>query len=564
MFHEFLCAVTCLALMGLGACSGSIGGGADQPGGGPGAGGVNGGGGGRDGTGAGNSSGAPCVKSASFAPARVTLISDEQYRNIVHDVFGVTFPATLTVTTLSGSSGAYPYNENAAVETTTVQAYQRAADQVAALMTTLPPCPAGAIDDACLGQFLRTTVSRAWRRPLTDAEVNGLLAIYDSAAMDGPARQLQLTIEASLMHPAFLYRTEVGANSAAATGKVALTPFELAGALSFALLNSTPDAELWAKAQDGSLTQAAVLQAQVGRLLTSPAVKANLMKKVSYFLSFETLPAVKKDPATYPAFAALQGTLYQSAQAFLKDIIWDGHFSDLFTSRRIYADRAVAAAYGLPAVSGTGLQGLTAPAGQYDGGILTQPALLAATNKNAAGDDVIHRGLWVYYNLLCAPVLPPPPQNATAVAATQTGSTREQAMTRDSSCGAGCHGRFDPFGLVTLNYDNIGRFRTTDPTSTPPGAPVDTGASIAAGVLMPDPGPVTLTGVADVARRFATSPQVSDCATATLATYTLDHSPEQENSCELTTIKSRFGQSGSFADLFTAIVTSPAFLSRDL
>ncbi|HEY2903984.1 MAG TPA: DUF1592 domain-containing protein [Polyangia bacterium] len=494
----------------------------------------------------------------------MTLVSDEQYRNIVHDVFGVTFPPTLTVTTLSGSSGAYPYNESAQVETTTVQAYQRAADQVASLMTTLPPCAAGAIDDTCLGQFLRTTISRAWRRPLTDAEANGLVTIYDSAAMDGPTRQLQLTMEASLMHPSFLYRTEVGANSAAATGKVMLTPFELAGALSFALLNSTPDAELWAKAQDGSLAQSSVLQAQVGRLLTVPAVQANLMKKVSYFLAFETLPVVKKDPATYPAFAGLQGTLYESAQAFLKDIIWDGRFSDLFTSRRIFADQTMAAAYGLPAVSGTNLQVLTAPAGQYDGGILTQPALLAATNKNAAGDDVIHRGLWVYYNLLCAPVLPPPPQDATTIAATQTGSTREQAMTRDGTCGAGCHGRFDPFGLVTLEYDNIGRFRTTDPTSTPPGAPIDSSASIAAGVLMPEAGPVTLTGVADVARRFATSRQVSDCATTTLATYTLDHSPDQENSCELATVKSRFGQSGSFADLFTAIVTSPAFLSRDL
>ena len=77
---------------------------------------------------------------------------------------------------------------------------------------------------------------------------------------------------------------------------------------------------------------------------------------------------------------------------------------------------------------------------------------------------------------------PPPPANAGAVAATITGSTREQADKRDTTCGVACHSRFDPFGLVTLSYDGIGRYRTTDPTSTPPGGPLDDSATVAAGV----------------------------------------------------------------------------------
>src|SRR5580658_7867024 len=80
---------------------------------------------------AGSSSGPPsaessCAPGASFAPARLSLITDDQYRNVVHDVFGVAFPANLVITTPASTSGLFSYNENAQIEATTVQAYLRA------------------------------------------------------------------------------------------------------------------------------------------------------------------------------------------------------------------------------------------------------------------------------------------------------------------------------------------------------------------------------------------------------------------------------------------------------
>jgi hypothetical protein len=508
---------------------------------------------------------APCVPTASFAPARFSLISDDQYRNVVRDAFGVTLPASMTITTTASFSGSYSYNENAQVETTTVQAYLRAADQVAALLTTVAPCTMGAINDTCLKQYLGKTLPFAWRRPPTDAEISGLVSIFDSAAMDGQARQLQLVVEAALLHASFLYRSEIGKDAATATGKVQLTPYEVASAVSFALLNSSPDAELFAKAQDGTIMQASVLAAEVTRLMALPAVKASLTKKVSYYLDFEALPFAQKDAATFPEFAALQGTLYQSAQLFLNDVVWNGHFSDLFTSRRIYANQAMAAAYGLPAVTGTALQPITTSGDIYSGGVLTQPALLAASAKKADGDDVVHRGLWIHDNLLCSPPIPPPPAGAAAAAALITGSTRQQALTRDMGCGVACHGQFDPFGLVTLSYDGIGRYRTTDPTTTPPGGPIDDTATVVTGILTDQPSaPVMLKNVADLARILGSGRQVSDCAAGALTTYVLEHDPSSQNSCELQTLRDRFHQGGSFADLFTSILTSPAFLTRDL
>jgi hypothetical protein len=550
-----------LAALGVAACVGTVG--DEGPSGGtPGASAA--GGGAEGGADGGSVVLTSCNQDASLAHARLSLISDDQYRNIVRDVFGVDFPPTVDVTAPPSGSGNYPYNENAQVETTTVQAYLRAADQVAALMTSFSPCTT-TVDAPCMEQFLRAKVPLAWRRPVTDAEIAGLMAIFNSAAMDGQTRQVQITMEGALVHPAFLYRSEIGNGATTATGKVALTPYELASAVSFALLNSSPDAALWATAQDGSISQPSVLATQVTRLMGLPAVQANLQKKVSYYLNFEVVPFVTKDPTAYPSFAGLRDTLYQSAQLFLQDIVWGGHFDDLFTTRRVYANEAMAAAYGLPPVSGTALQPVTTTGDAYSAGVLTQPALLLSSNKNAVGDDVIHRGLWVFYNLLCAPTVGSPPANAGAVAATMMGSTRQIAMQRDNGCGASCHGHFDPFGLATLSYDGIGRYRTADPTTTPPGGPIDDSATVLPGVLQGMPNmPITIHGADDLARIFSSGRQVSDCAALNLATYTLDHSPDVEGSCGLQTIKDSFLKSGSFSDLFSSILTSPAFLTRDL
>ena len=564
-----------LGLLGMVACLGTIGDSSSDPAGS--SGGVTGSTSGSSGSNAGSGSGGTttqsCMQDASFAPARLSLISDDQYRNVVHDVFGVTFPATTNVTAASSNSGSYAYDEGATLQATTVQEYQRAADTVASLITSMPPCTTGAVNATCMETYLRNTLPKAWRRPVTDSEIAGLMAIFNMPNVQSVTRQVQLTMEAALIHPAFLFRSELGNATATATGKVQLTAYELASALSFAVLNSVPDPELWAKAQDGSLVQQSVLTAQVSRLMTLPAVQANLMKKVSYYLDFEKLLVTQKDTTAYPTFAALQPTLYQSSQMFLSSILWTGHFNDLFTTKTIYANQAMAAAYGLPAVSGTQLQPVTPTGDMYNAGVLTQPALLAASATNAVGDDVIHRGLWVYYNLLCAPALPPPPPNAASVAANLTGeSTRQQAAYRDraepgvagSGCGAGCHGRFDAFGLVTMSYDGIGRYRTTDPSTTPPGGPIDDTATVAAGVLLGTTTPTAVTGASDVAQLFIKGRQVSDCAADNMATYVLDHSPDVEASCELQTVKNSFQANGSFTQLFASILTSPAFATRDI
>ena len=115
-----------------------------------------------------------------------------------------------------------------------------------------------------------------------------------------------------------------------------------------------------------------------------------------------------------------------------------------------------------------------------------------------------------------------------------------------------------------MNYDSIGRYRTADPSTTPPNAPIDSSSVVAPGVLVGTMTPTPVSGVDDVAQMFVQGRQVSDCAADTLATYTLEHSPDVEGSCDLQTVKDSFHTSGSFAQLFASILTSPAFATRDI
>jgi hypothetical protein len=426
-----------------------------------------------------------CLSNQSFAEARISLIADTQFANAVRDIFGVQFEGD--VTTGPNVNGEYAYNENATVSIATVQAYLTAADQVA---SKLKPCGASPVDAACMEPFLRKTLPRAWRRPVAEDEIAGIMALFRAGLEISADRAIKVTIEAILTSGSFLYRSEIGENAAAVAGAfITLTPHELASAVSFALVDSVPDIELDAKAADGSLTQPAVLSAEVDRLLAMPVVAANLQKKVSYYLGLEKLPFFPKDPTLFPQYASLQSSLYQGAQKFLSDVMWQGHFSDLYTSHRVYANQQLAAAYDIPGVLGAELVAVDFPGDQRGAGILTQPAFLAATNFHAGTDDIVHRGLYVYNSLACGIAIANPPPNEDAVFQTLTGTEREKALKRDTlgSCGA-CHNLFDPFGLVSESYDPIGRYRSTDPQK--PGIPIDTSAVIQ--LLGPDlDGPVS-------------------------------------------------------------------------
>jgi hypothetical protein len=507
---------------------------------------------------------ATCTNAASLAPARLWRITDQQYGNVVADVFGVRVPPEVTepdtkpadFTNLAGVS---------TVEARAVTAYETAARlaaraAVAANLGVFLPCGATAPSDACVDQFIRNRVARAFGRSLTTTEVQDLMAIYRSGLPDGPATGIRLVIEAALQAPSFLYRTEIGENAATAVGgKVKLTAHEVATAISFALRDSVADDIMWQKAEAGTLLTPSVLAAEIDRLLASRDVQANLSYKAGFWLGVERLHGTEKDASLFPEFNDdVKQSLYDSARLFVQDVFAHGTVSDLLTSRRMFVNASLARLYGIPGVTGNDLRPVEVAGAERSSGILTQPAVLAAFSRPDKGDP-IHRGLFIYYSLACAADIPAPPKDALAIAATfpKDATERELAGLRAANSGCNtCHALFDPLGLTTERYDPIGRYRETDARGT-----IDASATLR-GLGADLDGPVS--GLPDLVAKLEVGRRVSDCAATNLAVFVLGRTFSADNACSLQPAKDRFQATGSFTDYYRALLTSPAFLTRDI
>jgi len=506
----------------------------------------------------------PCVAAAALAPARLWRLNDQQYGNVVHDVFGagITVPAGVSEAVSAGAEDLARAESLTIGDDTIASNYMNSAHATALSavqnLSALVGCAAP--DATCVEAFIRTKVARAFRRAVTDGEVADMLALYQLGAADGPSEGVRVLMEYVLQAPAFLWRTELaGADPAkVAAAPQPLSPYELAGAVGFLFLDSAPDDALWSKAADGSLTTPAVLAAEVDRLMALPAVKLNLANKVGSWLTIKKTEATVKDPAIFPEFTpSVKDALTQSAQLFLQDVVAAGKLTDLITSRKMFLNQELATLYGVSGVTGTQLVPVNVALPERGGGILTQPAILAANSRVNRGDP-IHRGLFIYSSLVCGNPVPGPPANATMVdqSLPATATERDRANFRASraDCGA-CHIHFDPLGLLSERYDPIGRYHENDAS----GQPIDQSSTINLGSTVLD-GPAN--GLGDLITRLGSSRQFGDCAAGRLAAVAVGRTVADDNSCALQTLRDDFVQSQSFMSLFRDIALSPGFTAR--
>jgi hypothetical protein len=532
--------------------------------------------------------GAPACDPAqkSFAPARVWQLTDRQYVNVVRDVFGITLSEEDGRIVSAGAADRYTnYSEILAIDSQAAPNYQTAALRVADLAEARLATLVGsaAPTPAQMQAFINGRIARAWRRPVAPDELAALTKIYTDAQPDGPGRGLHLVMEAALQAPSFLYRTELGEGAAGASQPVSLTPFELASALSFLFLESSPDDGLWERAQSGTLGDPAVLAAEVDRLMKLPAARANMTAKASYWLGLAGIANRSRSTRLYPEWnEALKSSLAQSVQLFLADVIGAGKLGDLLTSNKVYVNQQLARLYGISAGmggAGGGAGGGTfvavaVPGGQRSAGILSQPGLLVAANKLVDRADVVHRGLMINDAFVCGGAVPPAPPEAGDEAKKMDGTERERANARaaKTAC-APCHQKFDPPGLTFERYDALGRYSETrqavldSMTGTTSwqttATPVDASA-----VLIEDGNGGNLGGPVDglnaLAAKLAAAPaRVGYCASRKLAEYSLGFNPDAENSCELRAVKDVFVETGSFQEFFRALALSPGFRTRN-
>lgn len=347
---------------------------------------------------------------------------------------------------------------------------------------------APAEEAACAGKVLTALARRAFRRPVTDADIRPLTRFYEQERTrggdfdDGIANALQ----AILVSPDFLFRVERDPKGVAPGAAYRLGDHALAARLSFFLWSSIPDNKLLALAEEGRLHQPAVLRAQVERMLADPKSDALISNFGGQWLYLRTLAGAKPDPDIFGGFDENLRHAFQRETELYLDHVFRGGRSllELLDSNYTFLNQRLAEHYKIPNVYGAHFRKVELTDTRR-GGLLGQGSILTVTSYPNR-TSVVQRGKWILENMLGTPP-PPPPADVPALEAVKDGKKRSlrEALEvhRANAICAGCHARMDPIGFALENFDGVGGWRLEDG-----GHPVDAKGKLPGGRPFEGPG----------------------------------------------------------------------------
>jgi len=328
----------------------------------------------------------------------------------------------------------------------------------------------------CARTILAGLARRAYRRPVTSADVEVLIEFFEMGRVNGDGSTasrgfesgIELALRRLLVSPEFLVRIEADPAGVASDTPYAVTDIELASRLSFFLWSSIPDDELLDLAERGVLSQPAELDRQVRRMITDPRSKELTTNFTGQWLQLRNLATVVRPGAPYSvAFdETLRQAMITETELFFDHVVReDRGVLELLTADYTYLNGRLAGHYGIPNVQGSHFRLVTYPAGSPRGGLLGQGSILTLTSHAIRTSPVL-RGKWILNNILGTPP-PDPPPNVPALDDRQTqlrvGTMRERMSAhRDNPVCAACHAMIDPAGFALEGFDAIGRSRVVD------------------------------------------------------------------------------------------------------
>jgi hypothetical protein len=348
--------------------------------------------------------------------------------------------------------------------------------------------PAAAADEtACAQKILSTLARRAYRRPVTPADLEPLMAQYAAGRkVGGFETGIEHGLRLILANPKFLFRTETAPKDKL-VDKV--TDLELASRLSFFLWSSIPDDELLNVAAQNRLGQPAVLAQQVRRMLKDPKSRALVDNFASQWLLLRNLKSHQPNPTDFPRFDnELRQAFRTETEMFFESIMReDRSVLDLLDADYTFVNERLARHYGIPNVYGSHFRRVTL-ADKNRRGLLGQGSILTVTSYPNRTSPVL-RGKWILENILGTPPSAPPPNVPTLKendGAGQPESVRARMeMHRKAPTCASCHSIMDPLGFALENFDGIGMWRLKEV-----GGVVDASGKLADGTAVD--GPITL------------------------------------------------------------------------
>ena len=313
--------------------------------------------------------------------------------------------------------------------------------------------------------------AEAYRRPLVERDLQGLMEFYENGAANGGFEAgIRSALEAILASPHFVFRFE----PPAALGADRIADLALASRLSFFLWGAPPDSELVTLAEEGRLSDARTLAEQVTRMLDDPRSEALGTRFASQWLRLQDLDKAHPDALTFPDFdQQLSDAMRRETELLFDDLVRrNSSVLKLLTADYTFLNERLAGHYGISGVTGKEFR-RTALTGKQRRGLLGHGSILTMTSHASRTSPVL-RGKWVMQVLLGSPP-PPPPPNVPELDATADAddgrllTVRERLeMHRANPACNSCHRMIDPIGLALENFGVTGAWRIKDN-----GVPID-------------------------------------------------------------------------------------------
>lgn len=529
-------------------------------------------------------------------PGRSPLrrLTTREYNNTVRDLLGdTTNPGDLLPPQVDSKENWFGNDADfQSVPDTLVEKYQTISEGIAARATAsvaalgrLHACAgktlAGSEEEGCARSIAESITPRVYRRAVTKADADDLVALYRSVRGLSPtvsfASGVAAMLEAALQSPEFLYRVETGGVPMGESRLRRVTGHEMATRLSYLLWQTMPDSTLFSAAQAGRLDSPEGVLAEARRLLEDPRSRATVAFFFDNFMPIADLAGLARDASLFPTWSSRVGlAMREEIQRVIEHEVFEntqssgphavGSWPALLTAPYTFVNEELFRVYGAStfaagnSVSGADFQKVDLNTGQRLG-LLTLGGVMAGSTTSNRTNPVL-RGIFVINKVMCMNLelptgLTPPEIDP------YSGKTARQRVAKhsqDAFCAA-CHRVIDPVGLPFENYDPIGGFRAsekwTDPTSNVTyDTPIDASGAV--------PGVEGLASNAvELARKLATSELVQNCFASHWMHFAYGRSLDEEDDCNTSSVRGAFKASDyNIKKLLLALTQTDAFLYR--
>jgi len=448
-----------------------------------------------------------------------------EYNNTVADLLGTKLKPASNFTFEDRFGYGFDNNANALeVDNIQVENYTTAAESLAAEALSTPTIKAKiltcapASGDACVRTILGDFMRRAFRRPVTDAEVGKFAALVKVATTAGDTAEagIGLALQAILSSPNFLFRIEYDSDPSS-TEAHPVSSYEMASRLSYFLWSTMPDEELFAAAEKDTLQTPAQLKAQVERMLKHPKADMFIDTFGALWTPLRAFIGHEVDTKIFTKFDdPLRKAMVEETRSMLRDV-FSGElgFNQMMRSDYTYANAQLATHYGLKEKPASSTLERISTKDTNRAGLLTHGSFLAATSQPAL-TSVVKRGRYIFEKMLCGSVGDPPPDVDANLPKIEGKTVRENFEAHESNARcAGCHKLLDPPGFVLEQYDAVGQFRTMDRD-----LPINPVVQFET-----DEGPVTWKNATDLSEYISKSTGYAECVTAAVYAFALGRGP---------------------------------------